>query len=48
MSIIKRPIDNAPEILKEAIRCIGDRAKERDMDQERSMKRCVTAFNAMT
>ena len=48
MSIIKRPIDNAPEILKEAIRCIGDRAKERDMYQERSMKRCVTAFNAMT
>ena len=48
MSIIKRPIDNAPEILKEAIRCIGDRAKERDIDQERSMKRCVTAFNAMT
>lgn len=48
MSIIKHPIDSAPEILKEAIRCIGDRAKEREMDQERSMKRCVAAFNAMT
>ena len=40
-------IDNAPAILQEAKRCIGDRANERDQESERSMARTVAAFNAM-
>jgi hypothetical protein len=40
-------IDNAPAILQEAKRCIGDRASERDQESERSMARTVAAFNAM-
>ena len=37
----------APELLMEAANCIGDRAVERDIDQERSMKSCINSFNAM-
>ena len=37
----------APELLMEAANCIGNRAVERDVDQERSMKSCIASFNAM-
>lgn len=47
MTILQSPIDSAPAILQEASRCIGDRASERDQELERSMARCVAAFNAM-
>lgn len=47
MSILQSPIDSAPAILQEAHRCIADRAHERDQESERSMARCVEAFNAM-
>lgn len=40
-------IDNAPAILQEAKRCIGNRASERDQESERSMARTVASFNAM-
>lgn len=39
---------NAPEILNEGIKAIGDRAEERDKDSERSMLAAVRAFNAIT
>lgn len=47
MTILQSPIDSAPAILQEASRCIADRASERDQESERSMARCVAAFNAM-
>ncbi|AIX12406.1 hypothetical protein CPT_Pollock47 [Escherichia phage Pollock] len=47
MNILQSPIDNAPAILQEASRCIAARAHERDKESERSMSRCVAAFNAM-
>ncbi|AUR82527.1 hypothetical protein NVP1152O_045 [Vibrio phage 1.152.O._10N.222.46.E1] len=37
----------ADEILDTAAACIGDRASERDTDEERSMKATVESFNAM-
>ncbi|AUR87197.1 hypothetical protein HYP58_gp51 [Vibrio phage 1.097.O._10N.286.49.B3] len=37
----------ADEILDTAATCIGDRASERDTDEERSMKATVESFNAM-
>lgn len=39
---------NAVEILTEAAETIGNRAAERDTPQERSMRRTVEAFNALT
>lgn len=39
---------NAVDILNEAAATIGNRAAERDMPQERSMRRTVEAFNALT
>ena len=47
MTLIKPPIEDANAVLQEAIRCIGDRASERDQESERSMARCVASFNAM-
>lgn len=39
----------APEILQMAAEAISDRAAQRDMPEgERSMARCVAAFNALT
>ncbi len=38
----------APEFLQKAIDAIGNRASERDEDEERSMARCVEVFNALT
>lgn len=35
------------KMLEQAAFCIGDRAAERDMEQERSMATAVQAFNAM-
>lgn len=43
----RRPL-NAPEILLAAAEAIADRAKVRDTAAERSMGRCVAAFNALT
>lgn len=41
--------NTAKDILKEASDCLVNRATERDKeDGERSMKSCVTAFNALT
>lgn len=37
----------AVDILKEAAECIGDRAEERDTEEERSMAATVRAFNGM-
>lgn len=39
---------NAVDILNEAAATIGNRAAERDTPQERSMRRTVEAFNALT
>lgn len=39
---------SAQDILKAAAETIGARAAERDTDSERSMGRCVEAFNALT
>lgn len=39
---------DAPGILGCATDCIGDRAAERDQDDERSMAKTVAAFNALT
>lgn len=38
----------AADILQEAKDCLVARAVERDKEQERSMKSCVEAFNALT
>lgn len=38
----------AADILQEAKDCLVNRAVERDKEQERSMKSCVEAFNALT
>lgn len=40
-------VDQATDILKEAAECIGDRASERDTEEERSMASTVRAFNGM-
>lgn len=45
MQTIEQP--TAVRLLVEAAETIGDRASERDTEQERSMKRTVKAFNAM-
>ena len=37
----------APDILQDAQRILVERANERNLDVERSMERCVNAFNAM-
>lgn len=47
MAIIKPPITDAIDVLEAAISCIGDRAAERDSESERSMGKCVEAFNAI-
>lgn len=39
---------NAADILQQAKNCLVNRASERDKEQERSMKSCVEAFNALT
>lgn len=39
---------NAADILQQAKDCLVNRASERDKEQERSMKSCVEAFNALT
>jgi hypothetical protein len=39
---------NAQEILLAAAEAIGDRAALRDTESERSMARCVAAFNSLT
>lgn len=39
---------NAADILQQAKDCLVNRAVERDKEQERSMKSCVEAFNALT
>ena len=39
---------NASDILQQAKDCLVNRASERDKEQERSMKSCVEAFNALT
>ena len=39
---------NAQEILLAASEAIGDRAASRDTEAERSMARCVAAYNALT
>jgi hypothetical protein len=39
---------NAADILQQAKDCLVNRASERDKEQERSMKSCVDAFNALT
>lgn len=39
---------NAASILQQAKDCLVNRAVERDKEQERSMKSCVEAFNALT
>lgn len=39
--------DNAKLMLQEAAKCLEDRASERDIKEERSMKAAVEAFNAM-
>lgn len=39
---------SATDILKNAAGHIADRAKERDTDEERSMRRAVDSFNALT
>lgn len=39
--------DSAVKLLQNAATHIGDRAASRDTDNERSMARCVTAFNAI-
>ena len=39
---------NANKILKHASDCLLDRATERDKEQERSMAKCVAAFNGLT
>lgn len=38
----------APEILKQAIEVMEQKGKDRDVEQERSMARCVKAYNALT
>lgn len=38
----------APEVLQAGLDAIGNRAKERDTDAERSMGKAVAAFNALT
>lgn len=39
---------DAASILQQAKDCLVNRAVERDKEQERSMKSCVEAFNALT
>lgn len=39
---------SAADILQQAKDCLVNRASERDKEQERSMKSCVEAFNALT
>lgn len=41
-------LNSAINILHDAAMCISERAAERDQDSERSMGRCVAAFNALT
>lgn len=40
------PLPTAVGILEEAAACIGNRASERDQDEERSMARATAIFNA--
>lgn len=40
--------NTAHNLLQEAAKAVLDRAAERDVEQERSMGRCVEAFNALT
>ena len=46
-SRLEAPTD-AASILQQAKDCLVNRAVERDKEQERSMKSCVEAFNALT
>lgn len=42
-----KPDNGAVGMLEEAAECIGDRASERDSEEERSMAATVRAFNGM-
>jgi len=43
------PANDPVELLRKAAEAIGDRAAQRDLPEgERSMLRCVSAFNALT
>ena len=41
-------MQSAQQILEEAIATMAAKAADRDVAQERSMARCVSAFNAIT
>lgn len=48
-SMTQHAINNsAPALLREAANVIEERAAERDLTRERSMKRAVAAFNTLT
>lgn len=46
--MVVSPMMKADVFLRQAGELMEERAKDRDTGEERSMKRCVAAFNAMT
>jgi hypothetical protein len=48
MPVNSQGFHSAQTILFKAAHAIGERASERDVEQERSMKQCVEIFNAAT